>query len=169
MAGRTIGNPLAAVIPYLKEHSGTVRHDDFVAGTGGEVTAGLIKATRMPWMPSLISAREAAWFIERGSARCAPWDLVATHALLRDADAAQPGGLYDRESALWDHFWTGRPENIAVAKVSKVLYLMRPALFPILDRRLRSFYGPAAKAAARDVVSRRPELAADRRMTWEAV
>ena len=169
VAGRTIGNPLPAVIAYLKEHPGTVTHYDFVAGTSGEVTAGLIKATRMPWMASRISAREEAWFIERGSARRAPWDLVAPHALLRDADAAQPAGLYDRASALWDHFWTGRPKGVAVAKVSKVLYLMRPALFPILDRRLRSFYGPAAKAAARDVVSRRPELAAYKRMTWEAV
>jgi hypothetical protein len=46
---------------------------------------------------------------------------------------------------------------------------MRPALFPILDRRLRSFYGPAAKAAARDVAARRPEFADCKRMTWEAV
>jgi hypothetical protein len=46
---------------------------------------------------------------------------------------------------------------------------MRPALFPILDSRLRSFYGPAAKAAARDIASRRPEFAACKRMTWEAV
>jgi hypothetical protein len=46
---------------------------------------------------------------------------------------------------------------------------MRPALFPILDRRLRSFYGPAAKAAAHDVASLWPEFAACKRMTWEAV
>ena len=63
VAGRTIGNPLPAVIAYLKEHPGTVTHYDFVAGTSGEVTAGLIKATRMPWMASRISAREEAWFI----------------------------------------------------------------------------------------------------------
>jgi hypothetical protein len=167
VAGRTIGNPLAAVIAYLREHPGTVKRYDFIAGTSDEVTAELIKATRMPWMASRITAREEAWFIER--ARCAPWDLVAPHALLHDADAAQPDGLYDAASALWDHFWTDRPKGVAVAKISKVLYLMRPALFPILDRRLRSFYGPAAKAAARDVASRRPEFAACKRMTWEAV
>jgi hypothetical protein len=66
-------------------------------------------------------------------------------------------------------FWADRPEGVAVAKISKVLYLMRPALFPILDRRLRSFYSSAAEAAARDVASRRPEFAAYKRMTWEAV
>lgn len=70
---------------------------------------------------------------------------------------------------LWDHFWTERPKHVATAKISKVLYLMRPGLVPILDRRLRSFYDTAAKAAAREVASRRPEFAARKRMTWEAV
>jgi hypothetical protein len=167
VAGRTIGDPLAAVMAYLKEHPGTVKRYDFIAGTSDEVTAGLIKATRMPWMASRITAREEAWFI--GRARGAPWDLVAPDALLREADPAQPDGLYDAASALWDHFWAGRPEGIAVAKISKVLYLMRPAFFPILDSRLMSFYGSAAKDAARDVASRRPEFAACKRMTWEAV
>lgn len=167
VAGRTIGDPLAAVTSYLREHRGTVRHYDFIAGTSDEVTAELIKATRMPWMASRITAREEAWFIER--ARSAPWDRVKPDAVLHDADAAQPNGLYDAASALWEHFWTDRPKGVAVAKISKVLYLMRPALFPILDRRLRSFYGPAAKAAARDVASHRPEFADCKRMTWEAV
>ena len=78
VAGRTIGNPLLAVIAYLKEHPGTVTYYDFIAGTSGEVTAGLIKATRMPWMASRISAREEAWFIERGSpaARPGTWSLL---------------------------------------------------------------------------------------------
>ena len=130
VAGLTIGNPLAAVIAYLKEHPGTVRHYYLIAGTSSNVTARLIKATRMPWMASRITAREEAWFIHR--ARSAPWDLVAPDALLHDADAAQPDGLYDAASALWDHFWTDRPRGVAVAKISKVLYLMRPGLYPIL-------------------------------------
>ena len=41
VAGRTIGNPLAAVITYLKEHPGTVRHHDLIAGTSSNVTARL--------------------------------------------------------------------------------------------------------------------------------
>jgi len=118
-------------------------------------------------MASRISAREEAWFIERS--RSAPWSLVAAQALLRDADAAQAGGLYDAASALWDHFWIERPKGVATAKLSKVLYLMRPALYPILDRRLRSFYDAEAKAVAREVAARRPEFAAVKRMAWEAV
>lgn len=44
VAGRTIGNPFITVTGYLKEHPGTVRHYDFIAGTSGEVTAELVKA-----------------------------------------------------------------------------------------------------------------------------
>lgn len=62
VAGRMIGNPLVAVISYLRERPGTVRHYDFIAGTSDKVTAELIKATRMPWMASRITAREEAWF-----------------------------------------------------------------------------------------------------------
>jgi hypothetical protein len=58
VAGRTIGDPPAAVMAYLSERSGTVERYDFIAGTSDEVTAGLIKATRMPWMASL--ARRSA-------------------------------------------------------------------------------------------------------------
>ena len=78
VAGRTIGNPLVAVVAYLRDHPGTVKHYDFIAGTSDEVMAELIKATRMPWMASRITAREEAWFIEH--ARSAPWDQVAPDA-----------------------------------------------------------------------------------------
>jgi hypothetical protein len=78
-------------IGTMEEHEACeVECYEFIAGTSDEVTPGLIKATRMPWMASRITAREDAWFIER--ARCAPWDLVAPDALPRDADAAQPDG-----------------------------------------------------------------------------
>jgi Family of unknown function (DUF6308) len=168
VAGRTIGNPLVAVTGYLKEHPGTVTHQ----------TSSLARAVRS--QPNS-SRRRGCLGWPHGSAparghgssnvavAAAPWGQVAPDALLQDADAAQPGGLYDAASALWEHFWTERPEGVATAKISKVLYLMRPALFPIVDHRLRSFYGPASKAAARDVASRRPEFAACKRLTWEAV
>jgi len=48
VAGRTIGNPLAAVIAYLEEHPGTVRHYDFIAGTSDEVTTKLVRV-RLYW------------------------------------------------------------------------------------------------------------------------
>ena len=67
-------------------------------------------------------------------------------------------GLYDRAAVLWEHFWDARPANVSTAKISKVLYLMRPGLFPILDSYLIKFYRTAARAAAIDVESKRASL-----------
>lgn len=167
VAGRTIDNPLVAVARYLVEHPGTVVHYDFAAGTSEEVTSQLVRATRRPWMNSRISAAEETWFIER--ARSAPWGLVAPDAQLRDADPTRPGKLYDAASTLWDHFWSDAPKGVGVAKISKVLYLMRPALFPILDSRLTSLYDATARAAAREVATHRPEFKSYKRLDWEAV
>lgn len=167
LAGETIGNPFAAVVRYLVEHQGTVTNYDLIPGESDEVTSQMIRATRRPWMNSRISSDEEGWFIEQ--ARGAPWDLVPPEAQLRDADPTVAGGLYDRASRLWEHFWDAAPRGVRVAKISKVLYLMRPGMFPILDSRLTSLYDAAAKVAAREVAARRPEFARFKRLQWEAV
>jgi hypothetical protein len=118
-------------------------------------------------MNSRISKDEGGWFIER--ARSARWDLVPPGAELRDADPTVTDGLYDRASRLWEHFWSAAPKRVSVAKISKVLYLMRPGMFPILDSRLTSLYDAAAKVAAREVAARRPEFAKFKRLQWEAM
>jgi len=97
-------------------------------------------------MGSRISAKEAAWLIDRGTT--APWAAVPLDAQLKDADPLATGGLYDRAAALWEHFWDARPGGVSTAKISKTLYLMRPGLFPILDSYLTGFYRTAARAAA---------------------
>ncbi|HVM15339.1 MAG TPA: DUF6308 family protein [Egibacteraceae bacterium] len=167
VAGQTVENPLRAVASYLVEHPGTVMNYDLVAGTHDEVTSEVIRATRRPWMSSRISADEEAWFIER--ARSAPWELVEVDAQLRDADPATADGLYDRASELWGHFSSAAPKRVGVAKISKVLHLMRPGLFPILDSRLTSAYDEAAKEAARELALVRRELSGFKRLQWEAV
>lgn len=167
VAGQTVENPVGAVAAYLVQHPGTVMNYDLVAGTYDSVTPALIRATRRPWMNSRISAEEEAWFIERS--HDAPWDLVPGDALLRDADPRISDGLYDRASVLWDHFSRAAPTRVGVAKVSKVLHLMRPGLFPILDSRLTSAYDRAAREAARELASVRRELAGFKRLLWEAV
>lgn len=78
-------------------------------------------------------------------------------------------GLYDRAAVLWEHFWDARPANVSTAKISKVLYLMRPGLFPILDSYLIKFYRTAARAAAIDVESKRASLGTFRTLYWEAI
>ena len=167
VAGHVVRNPAHAIMEYLEQHGGTVSHYDFHAATFSEISGDLIRATRSPWMGSRISAKEAAWFIDRGTT--APWAAIPLDAQLKQADPLAVDGLYDRASVLWDHFWDARPANVSTAKISKVLYLMRPGLFPILDSYLTKFYRTAARAAAIDVGSKRASLAMFRTLHWEAI
>jgi hypothetical protein len=167
VAGRVVSNPAHAIVRYLEQHGGTVTHYDFRAATFSQINADLVRATRSPWMGSRISAREAAWMIDRGTT--APWTGIPLDAQLKDADPLAAGGLYDRAAALWDHFWDARPANVSTAKISKVIYLMRPGLFPILDSYLTAFYREAARAAAVDVGRKRASLGTFKALYWEAI
>jgi hypothetical protein len=89
---------------------------------------------------------EGTWLIDRGTT--GPWAAIPLDAQLKDANPLVMDGLYDRAAALWEHFWDARPANVSTAKISKVLYLMRPGLFPILDSYLIRFDRTAARAAA---------------------
>jgi Family of unknown function (DUF6308) len=62
-----------------------------------------------------------------------------------------------------------RPANVSTAKISKVIYLMRPGLFPILDSYLTRFYRTAARAAAIDAGQQRASLGTARTLYWEAI
>ena len=167
VAGRVVRNPAHAVAEYLDQHGGTVTHYDFRAATFGQVNLDLIRATRSPWMGSRISAKEATWLIDRGTT--APWAAIPFDAQLKEADPLAVDGLYDRAAVLWEHFWDARPANVRTAKISKVLYLMRPGLFPILDSYLIRFYRTAARAAAIDLGQKRASLGRFRTLYWEAV
>lgn len=167
VAGHVVRNPADAIVRYLELYGGTVTHYDFRAATFGQISAELVRATRSPWMGSRISAAEGAWIIDRGAT--APWSAIPLDAQLRDADPLAVDGLYDRAAVLWDHFWDARPANVSTAKISKVLYLMRPGLFPILDSYLTRFYRTAARAAAIDVGHKRDSLSRFRTLYWEAI
>lgn len=167
VGGRVVRDPAHAIADYLERHGGTVTHYDFLAGTFARIDPDLIRATRSPWMGSRVSAKEAAWFIDRGLT--APWAAIPLDARLKDADPLTIDGLYDRASVLWEHFWDARPGGVSTAKISKTLYLMRPGLFPILDSYLTRFYRTAARAAAIDVGLRRASLGTVRTLYWEAV
>ena len=124
VAGRVVRNPADAIVRYLDQHGRTVTHYDFRAATFGQINLDLIRATRSPWMGSRISAEEADWLIDHGIT--APWAAIPLDAQLKEADPLAVDGLYDRAAALWEHFWDARPANVSTAKISKVLYLMRP-------------------------------------------
>ena len=167
VAGHVVRDPAHAIVQYLEQHGGTVTHYDFRAATFSGINLDLIRATRSPWMGSRISAKDAAWLIDRGTT--APWAAIPLDARLKKADPLTVDGLYDRAAALWEHFWDARPANVSTAKISKVLYLMRPGLFPILDSYLTRFYRTAARAAAVDVAQKRASLARFRTLYWEAI
>jgi hypothetical protein len=167
VAGHIVRNPAHAIAQYLDQHGGTVTHYDFRAATFSQINLDLIRATRSPWMGSRISAKEAAWLIDRGTT--ARWAAIPLDAQLKEADPLAEGGLYDRAAVLWEHFWDARPANVSTAKISKVLYLMRPGLFPILDSYLTRFYRTAARAAAVDVGQKRVSLGRFKMLYWEAI
>jgi Family of unknown function (DUF6308) len=154
-------------VAYLGRYGGTVTHYDFRAATFDQISADLVRATRSPWMGSRISAKEAAWFIDRGAT--APWAAIPLDAQLKAADPLAVDGLYDQATAVWEHFWDARPVNVSTAKISKTLYLMRPGLFPILDSYLTRFYRTAAEAAAVDVGQKRASLSGFKALYWEAI
>ena len=167
VAGHAVRDPALAIVQYLDQHGGTVTHYDFRAATFSQINLDLIRATRSPWMGSRISAKQAAWLIDRGTT--APWAAIPLDALLKEADPLAVDGLYDRAAVLWEHFWDARPANVRTAKISKVLYLMRPGLFPILDSYLVRFYRAAARAAAIDAAQKRASLGRFRTLYWEAI
>lgn len=98
-----------------------------------EITADEIARTHK--VRSRISHAQLDWFIR--TAVDAPWAAAPIEAQLVEADPNISGELYDRAEALYDHFRTAAPRRVGVAKISKVLHLKRPGLFPILDSKVR--------------------------------
>jgi hypothetical protein len=127
-------------------------------GDHGTITPEEIRRTR--YVSSRISHVEGDYFITR--AADAPW--IPTGADLANADPEARGGLFDDMSALYWHFAGTAPRGISFAKVSKVLHLKFPAVFPLLDSRLWKAY----RAAARAHSARYPELRQSQ-LRWIAV
>lgn len=167
VAGERIDDAAQRILDYLVDHAGTVKNYDLRAGTFDSVTEEVVRVTRNPWMASHISRDQGVWFVERAAS--APWELVADDAVLADADPAIEGGLYDRASQLWSHFMSDAPRGVSRGKVSKVLHLMRPGVYPILDSRVLDRYDGFATAAAQELRQVRPSLAPAPRNYWAAI
>ena len=72
--------------------------------------------------------------------------------------------MYDQLENLYRHFKDAAPRSVAVAKISKVLHVKRPAAYPVLDRRITAIYSDTAAAAAREYPTR-----GYRRAFWAAI
>lgn len=112
---------------------------DFVGpGEPGVLTAVEVIRTRK--ISSRISNKELPFFVETAST--APW--MDASADLAEADPTN-GHLFPSMTDLYWHFAERAPKGVSVAKISKVLHLKMPNLFPILDSHLARSYAPATK------------------------
>jgi hypothetical protein len=73
-------------------------------------------------------------------ATTAPWQLVPADSNLADVDPVRRGGLFDSAAALYWHFTIPREPGLGPAKIHKALHVKRPALYPVLDHRIRRLY-----------------------------
>lgn len=158
VAGRTISTSEAIATREGYPARTPPRYDLPGPGDPNVLTAAEVVRTRV--VRSRIGNKEVDWFVEQ--ARSAPW--VEPGSDLRDADPAEREGLYDAMTALYAHFMDARPRGVSHAKVSKVLHIKRPALFPILDQHVFAAY----RAEARRQAVRYPQLGF-RSITWAAV
>jgi len=145
IAGRTISHPDVLLIDYLKINEWTVRNYD-MPGPGDPLVLTAAEVVRTRVINSRISGRQRDYFVERTLG--AIWTSIPIDARLADADPALHGGLNDDALGVYDHYWKGRPTFVSHGKISKVLHVKHPGLFPILDSKLRTVYRKAARTAA---------------------
>ncbi|QQM55641.1 DUF6308 family protein [Rhodococcus pyridinivorans] len=160
IAGRSIDIDTVVAKAHGYPAVTVARYDLPGPGPAAVITADEIARTHK--VRSRISHAQRDWFIR--TAVDAPWAAVPIDAQLVDADPHVDGELYDRAEALYDHFRTAAPRQVGVAKISKVLHLKRPGLFPILDSKVMAFYRLHARAAA----ARYPHRGR-RAMFWAAI
>jgi hypothetical protein len=134
---------------------------DYVgSGEPGNLTAQEVIRTRK--ISSRISNKEVAFFVDAGAT--APWTEPAADLASANPDPADEGELFSEMTDLYWHFAKNAPKGVSFAKISKVLHLKLPHLFPILDSHLARSYAPAAKLLRTDY----PHFGW-RRRTWIAI
>lgn len=128
-----------------------------MGGTGDPDSLDDVDVARTRVINSRVSRGQGACLVDRARRAGSLWSAVPADAHLADADPDVRSGLYDASLRLFEHFMHPHMPGIGMAKVSKVLYLKRPHLYPILDSRLQQVYGRRAEQAARRHQHRWPE------------
>lgn len=129
-------------------------------GSGDPRHLTLQEVARTRKVSSRISHKEAAFFVETG--QTAPW--IEAGADLEDADPLAADGLFAAMTDLFEHFRVPAPKGVNFAKISKVLHLKQPSLFPLLDSHIARAYRPAVRQLRVEF----PDLGW-RRRSWIAV
>jgi hypothetical protein len=146
IAGRTVNDPMAIWREYVRGHTRTLcQYDLGGSGDAGRLTAD--EAWRSRIIGSRLTRRQRDKLIERASDPRCPWTSVPADADLYDADPNIHGREFDKAAMLYWHFTQPhRIPGVRAAKIHKVLHLKRPALYPILDSRVRRLYKNHARA-----------------------
>jgi hypothetical protein len=76
--------------------------------------------------------------------------------------------VFDVAAQVFDRYLAAAESGINVGKISKVLHLVRPSLFPVLDSRIRAAYAQLALDAAIAICRSRPDFAYERSF-WAAI
>jgi hypothetical protein len=152
VAGREISDPLEIWHDYAARTRTLLGYDLAGVGDPGRLTRDEIWRTRI--ISSRISHAECARLLDR--ANTAPWQRVPVNSDLADADPVRRGGLLDGAAALYWHFIIPREPGLGPAKIHKMLHVKRPALYPVLDRRIRRLYAAQAGAWGSRLPEARP-------------
>ena len=144
IAGRTVDDPMTIWREYARSRPRTIRDYD----RGGRGNPNYLTADEA-WRSRIINSRltrnECQQLAARAAALGCPWRDVPEDASLSGADPALQGGAFDKAARLYWHFTVPRIHGVRVAKVHKVLHIKRPALYPILDARVRNLYIESAR------------------------
>lgn len=137
------------------------RYDAPTEGEHGQVTDELVRRTRS--LASRISLAQQAWFVERAQSL----DLGEIHQIRDLTQLLTDKSAWEAADHVYSHFMSEAPKGVSFAKVHKVVHLVRPSVFPILDSRLRSTYWTRQKALSD--AGRLPGRDNWRRRTWIAI
>jgi hypothetical protein len=105
----------------------------------------LTEAWRSRNIGSRLTLAERDALVKRADEPGCPWDAVPAGADLADASPAVPDGLFARAAELYWHFTCPRMDGIRAAKVHKILHIKRPALYPVLDSKVKGLYDDQAR------------------------
>lgn len=160
VAGRTVKDPMGVFEHYAQRYGKTLAKYDFSTQADlCSIALPDVAVTRV--IASRISGAQAQQIVKRAAESRHLLQAIPVEARLQDADPARNDGLYDAMTALHESL---QGPGIKDSKVSKILHLKRPSLYPILDSALSKFYRQAARAAA----TRYPERGF-RIMAWAAI
>jgi hypothetical protein len=146
VAGHNVHDTFGRLARYAVTYRDTVERYD-LGKPGGPDVVSEDEVARTRVINSRIGHQDLEHFLRISIETTSLLAEIPITAHLREADPTVAGGLYDRALAVFDRYLT---PGIHWGKISKVLHLKRPHLFPILDSRVEQAYRqPAEKAAAR--------------------